>query len=375
MKHNVKPKTRKSHSYTLHFAVSGFSPLLLDLIFNNDSYGAVEYRVLYENDITRAYLTETGNRQSHELSKKLFRDDFFGRLLNDSELLDKKLKEHEVPRLNGRNAVSEWKKYVELMDEFCRLYIFYEQPFQQALEEIILSQISEKDLINYLSGLDKGSINKLDMDIRGRKALDKLLELGKMKLRLHTSMSDLTSDKFIGYVAKKSGISMSLIKCLTADEFADAIEGKAFDVNVAEERLAGCALVKRNNAWHFDAGKKYLRWKNRIEKNQRSEISGNVAYPGKVEGRVVVHLSWTDTTEIEEGDVLVAGMTNPQMIPYIKKAGAIVTDEGGITCHAAIIARELRKPCITGTKNATQLLKNGDLVEVDAYKGVVRILE
>ena len=58
----------------------------------------------------------------------------------------------------------------------------------------------------------------------------------------------------------------------------------------------------------------------------------------------------------------------------IKKAVAIVTDVGGITCHAAIVSREMKKPCVVGTKFATQVLKDGDMVEVDADKGVVRIL-
>jgi len=59
----------------------------------------------------------------------------------------------------------------------------------------------------------------------------------------------------------------------------------------------------------------------------------------------------------------------------MKKAAAFVTDEGGITCHAAIVARELKKPCIIGTKIATQALKDGDEVEVDADKGAVKLLK
>jgi pyruvate,water dikinase len=68
-------------------------------------------------------------------------------------------------------------------------------------------------------------------------------------------------------------------------------------------------------------------------------------------------------------------MTRPEYISAMKKAAAIVTDEGGITCHAAIVSRELKKPCIIGTKIATKVLKDGDLVEVDADKGIVKILE
>ena len=67
-------------------------------------------------------------------------------------------------------------------------------------------------------------------------------------------------------------------------------------------------------------------------------------------------------------------MTRPAFLPLMRMAVAIVTDEGGLTCHAAIIARELHIPCIVGTKVATQVLKDGDMVEVDAEKGSVRIL-
>jgi pyruvate,water dikinase len=67
-------------------------------------------------------------------------------------------------------------------------------------------------------------------------------------------------------------------------------------------------------------------------------------------------------------------MTVPDLVSAMKRAAAIVTDEGGVTCHAAIISRELKKPCIIGTKVATKVFKDGDLVEVDANKGIVRII-
>ena len=68
-------------------------------------------------------------------------------------------------------------------------------------------------------------------------------------------------------------------------------------------------------------------------------------------------------------------MTRPEFMPLAKKALAIVTDEGGITSHAAVISRELGIPCIVGTKLATQVLHNGDLVEIDANRGMVKILK
>jgi phosphoenolpyruvate synthase/pyruvate phosphate dikinase len=101
-------------------------------------------------------------------------------------------------------------------------------------------------------------------------------------------------------------------------------------------------------------------------------ITGRSAYPGKIKGRVRMVIYKKDLEKIKKGDILVTPMTEPDFLAYLKKAAAIITDEGGITSHAVIVARELKKPCIVGTKNATKILKNGQIIEVDANKGIVR---
>lgn len=106
-----------------------------------------------------------------------------------------------------------------------------------------------------------------------------------------------------------------------------------------------------------------------------SEIKGNIGAPGKINGKVRVIIDMNKGNDFKDGEILVTGMTRPEFVPLMKKAIAIITDEGGITCHAAIVSRELKKPCIIGTKIATQILKDGDLVEVDADKGIVKILK
>jgi phosphohistidine swiveling domain-containing protein len=106
-----------------------------------------------------------------------------------------------------------------------------------------------------------------------------------------------------------------------------------------------------------------------------TDIKGTIAQPGKVRGRVVVVNKVSETIKVKPGNILVTYMTSPDFLPAMKKAVAFVTDEGGLTCHAAIIAREMKKPCVIGTKIATRVLKDGDLVEVDADKGVVRIIK
>ncbi len=109
--------------------------------------------------------------------------------------------------------------------------------------------------------------------------------------------------------------------------------------------------------------------------DEKQHLGGSVAVGGYAKGRVVLVNRKVDVNNVASGDILVSRMTIPDFVPAMKLAAAIVTDEGGITCHAAIIARELDKPCIIGTKIATRILHDGDLVEVDATNGIVRILE
>ena len=100
-------------------------------------------------------------------------------------------------------------------------------------------------------------------------------------------------------------------------------------------------------------------------------VKGLGASPGIGVGKAKVIFSEDEISKVEEGDILVTTMTTPDMVPAMKKAAAIVTDEGGMTCHAAIVSRELGVPAVVGTKNATKVLKDGMIVTVDGDKGLV----
>src|SRR3989344_4825426 len=106
-----------------------------------------------------------------------------------------------------------------------------------------------------------------------------------------------------------------------------------------------------------------------------NEIKGQVANKGQAKGIVRIVSSTRDFPKVKEGDILVVAMTMPKYLPAMKKAAAFITDEGGLTSHAAIVSREMNKPCIVGTKVATKLLRDGNEIEVDADNGIVRILK
>ncbi len=108
--------------------------------------------------------------------------------------------------------------------------------------------------------------------------------------------------------------------------------------------------------------------------NKSDTIQGMTANQGKARGTVKIVLTTHHLTKFNPGDILVSSMTRPEMVSVMRKAAAFVTDEGGITSHAAIVSREMGIPCIIGTKIATKVLQDGDEVEVDADKGIVKIL-
>jgi pyruvate, water dikinase len=100
-------------------------------------------------------------------------------------------------------------------------------------------------------------------------------------------------------------------------------------------------------------------------------VSGLAAAPGTGSGPVRVLLSPADAPRMQDGEVLVAPMTTPDWVPAIRRATALVTDGGGMTCHAAIVARELGVPCVVGARTATSVLRDGEVVTVDGTRGVV----
>ncbi len=181
---------------------------------------------------------------------------------------------------------------------------------------------------------------------------------------------------------KNRNTDWRLLSCATLNEVSGVLETEKISDSFVEElkkRQSGYfyllvrkdkrelvvsdpALIQKIRSKYFEA-----------ITEQINLFRGFSAYPGVVRGNVF-NLMMKSGSSPQKPYIFVAGMTKPQDMIYIKDAEAMITDEGGILCHAAIIARELKKPCIIGTKIATQVLKDGDLVEVDADKGIVRIL-
>ncbi len=128
------------------------------------------------------------------------------------------------------------------------------------------------------------------------------------------------------------------------------------------------------NLCSFD---KFLKINNFCKKEEKgsNNITGTSAFSGIAKGTVKIVLNTKDFNKFKEGDILVTSMTTPKFTEIMQKAGGIITDEGGFTCHASIVARELKVPCLVGCKNATQILKDNMEIELNTTEGYVKVLK
>jgi phosphohistidine swiveling domain-containing protein len=184
-------------------------------------------------------------------------------------------------------------------------------------------------------------------------------------------------------IAKRLNCTKKQAKFLRLEDIADALlNNKVSEYkNIIAEREKKCCYYMTNGEMNMYQGAEcdkiiaqHIKVENKEEVSQVKELKGMTAYPGKVTGIAKIVLLETDVKKIEAGNILVSSATNPDLIAGMKRAAAFVTDTGGIICHAAIVSRELKKPCVIGTRIASKVIKDGDLVEVDADHGIVRIL-
>lgn len=177
-------------------------------------------------------------------------------------------------------------------------------------------------------------------------------------------------------MAKRVKISIEDAEWLNYDESVKMLQTKKIDNELINHRKKAVIFIMYKDSFKEWNGDEALILKNKIILDKSVELDylkGEVASKGIVEGVVKVCAGAKEAHEkITYGDILVCPMTIPDYVPAMRRAAAIVTDEGGITCHAAIISREIGVPCIVGTKVATRWLKDGDKIEVDANNGIIR---
>ena len=175
-------------------------------------------------------------------------------------------------------------------------------------------------------------------------------------------------------IGQRIGLSYHEIIHLTYEEIFDSLsQGKlTTEYQIISERIKGYGIVMIDRKVEYLTGAKLEEAKKAMQGEYTSskKLTGDTAYPGSYTGRAYVVDDLSIVDGIQQGDILVAPMTSPYHVPAMTIAGAVLTNEGGILSHAAIISRELKIPCIVGVDNATFVIKTGDILRVNAGPSV-----
>lgn len=223
-----------------------------------------------------------------------------------------------------------------------------------------------------------------------KKVFEKKHKLTKQEFKMFEIGADIVFIKFfrkgifaesyysieflLSEIGKRIGCSVHQVSNMFAYEVLAALKTGNFPSKLIDLRVKeSIFLTDKKQSSSFSTKVKNF-YSVRLQEIIAGDLKGQIAFSGKVTGRVSIINSVEDMKKMKDGDVLVSRSTNPSLVPAMRQSSAFVTDAGGLTCHAAIVAREMKKPCIVGTKFATKVLKDGDLVEVDANKGIVRII-
>lgn len=167
------------------------------------------------------------------------------------------------------------------------------------------------------------------------------------------------------------------LKLLLPEEIFNQKEIKKEKIKVRKKGF----IYHNNKLYTGDEIEKFIEEKNiefddeKLIEQSKDMLKGEIGYKGIVQGKAKIIMTPKEIYKLNEGEILIAPMTTPDYIPAMKKASAFITDEGGITSHASIVSREMKKPCIVGTKIATKIIKDGFELKVNANKGYIEILK
>lgn len=179
-------------------------------------------------------------------------------------------------------------------------------------------------------------------------------------------------------IAKRLGLTLKQARFMTIEETERALLNGVVDVEEIRERVSFCVYYADKNEHTFYTNSSAKNAVSLIQAENISkvrEVQGQCGCRGSARGIARIVNVVADIQKIEKGEILVSISTQPDLLPAMKKAAAFVTDQGGVTSHAAIVAREMNTPCVIGTKIATKVIKDGDEIELDADKGIVKIIK
>ncbi len=398
-------------------------PVAADMFHNNLTNRFKEYLktiISDKNKIEEAFLTLTHPTEKSliqiereeflRLAKDINESDYHRKLFED---LFRRFQEKDAAKYGYQTHTKEYEELLEsktseliayikpeLLKKIKRHYekYFYvnhmwvgkEQSFEFYLKELVklidaradINAMLANDEKDFLSGLEKRKklLRELNIDKKWKELFDSFGDfmITKIYRRFAQIYAIYKMESVLEEIGKRFNISLMQVRFMLPEEVKKGLMKELVDKNELEERTKSCVYYAEKGKGAVYTGIRARQIVDSIKKDEFKEVNefrGQIACIGKATGKVKIIIRPKDMHKMKKGDILVSIATDPDIVSAMKKAAAIVTEQGGVTSHAAIVSRELRIPCIIGTKIATKVLKDGDLVEVDATKGIVKILK
>jgi phosphohistidine swiveling domain-containing protein len=220
-------------------------------------------------------------------------------------------------------------------------------------------------------------VKKLNLPKKLAKLFDFLTLLADWRdsRKAYNQMANAILKNFAQEYVRRSKLTLKEVEHLFWWEALKIFQAEDKLKSLAQKRIKGVFISdnpKKENKNFYGPKAKLLHRLLEKRVSEQNDLTGLSAYPGLVRGKVKLVRNQSEFSKMSKGDILVASNTRPEYVPIMKLAGAIVTEEGGITSHASIVSREMKKPCIVGMQGVMSKLKDGDLVQVDANKGIVK---
>lgn len=325
-------------------------------------YGLGIVTFLYEGTLSEKLMQSLNGRYSNAVAflSQLFRNSYRSFMLSSENYLLKIKKEKTA------------EKRQKLLKKYIEDFFYIQANYGQA------PLVTKRFVQERIAYLEKHKVTpaarvKLKLAAWEKQAINllKINEAIRDKRKQINMIGSFMMFRFLEEAQRRQQIKPSLSERAFWFEYCDLVLNTKKILPILKKRTQITVGLDRKGSFYLSYAA--LREKTNSLKSRR-EIVGTPASLGVYRGAARKIMTSRDFSAFKSGEILVTTMTRPDFLPLMKKAGAIVTDEGGLTCHAAIVARELGIPCIVGVKNATSVLRNGDFVEVDAEKGIVKII-
>lgn len=249
-------------------------------------------------------------------------------------------------------------------------------------DQDINSEIAKLETFTKADELTKQILAKYDFTEYEKKVVTLMKQISYVSNKFDETYTNFIfqSRPLLNFVADKIGvpyrnmIELSFFEVLNLLQDNKKADKKLIDSAIAREKDSLLLAAKGKVDIYIppQSDKIALQELGEDEVSDREQLKGVCACQGKAKGKVVIFKAVEDLAKVEEGDIMVAVATVPAFVPAMEKAAGIITEMGGMLSHAAIVSREMNTPCVVGVNNVTKILKDGDIVAIDAKEGIVK---